>query len=243
VRHEKAIEWQDKDGVVERSAANVEDLAWHDLAAGDKSVMVLFRHQKQAWKLGYRLQDLNIPYTSKGSSIVTSPKALVVKIYLNMRHKGGSATSVELNKMFKAAGDTAAANAVRKIAPDDPTRQFTMAECPSNIWSVKDWPKLFAKWDSERRSLNTLRSMVNLYGIDVIGKQPTIDISTYHGSKGREADIVILNTDCYKRTWDDQLANPDVETRLCYVGVTRAREKALILLPRSDMYMRALVEN
>ena len=237
-RHEKAIKWREGEGVVQRSTMSIEDLPWKEYSEGG-SVMVLFRHQKQCWKLGYTLQDMDIPYTVNGTGVTTSDKALCIKTYLSMKHNGASCSSFEVNRMFRAAGDTKAANAVNR----DPGESYSMQDCPSDIWAVKNWPKLFSKWESERKTLERLRRLVNIYGIEIIGTEPSIDISTYHGSKGRQADEVILNTDCYKRTWDEQQRNPDVETRLCYVGITRARNKALILAPRSDMYMRALVEN
>ena len=239
-RHEKAITWREDEGVVQRTGMSIEDLPWKDYAAQGDSVMVLFRHQKQCYKLGYALQDMDIPYTMGGTGITMSDKALCIKTYLSMRHNKARCSSFEVNRMFRAAGDTAAANAVNK---GDPHADYGMEDCPSKVWAVKNWPKMFAKWESERKNLERLRRLVNIYGVSIIGDEPSIDISTYHASKGREADIVVLNTDCYKRTWDEQQRNPDVETRLCYVGITRARNKALILAPRTDMYMRALVEN
>lgn len=241
-REHKAVSWQDGQGEVQRSGIEISSLPWREMAKADKSIMVLFRHQKQAWSFSYTLQDMDIPYTMRGSSVTMSEEAKLVKVFLDMKHSGGAYTSAQIGKMMRKAGDAKAASAARHAA-ETPQSLLKMEDLPQFDWDVKDWPRLFARYDSDRKRLNVLRRMVNLHGIDIIGQQPLIDISTYHGSKGREADIVILNTDCYKRTWNEQQMKPDVETRLCYVGLTRAKEKAIILSPRTDMYMRALVEN
>ncbi len=243
-REEKDVTWRDAEGEVQRSGIEITGLPWRDWADGDKSVIVLFRHQKQAYRFGFTLQDMDLPYTIRGSSVTLSKEAQLIKIFLNMKHYGGSYSAAKIGAMMARAGDVKSAAAARSLSA--PSLKLTMDDCKavSNFaWGTDDWPRLFAKWDSERKKFGVLRRMINLYGIDIIGKKPAIDISTYHGSKGREADIVVLNTDCYKRTWDEQLTNPDVETRLCFVGLTRAKEKAIILSPRTDMYMRALVEN
>lgn len=241
-REHKTVDWQGEAGDVQRSGIEISSLPWREMAKGDKSIMVLFRHQKQAWSFSYRLQDLNIPYTMRGSSVTMSAEAEIIKVFLDMKHGGGAYTAAQIGKMMRKAGDAKAASAARKAA-ETPQSLLKMEDCPEFNWDVEDWPRLFGRYDSDRKRLGVLRRMVNLHGLAIIGQQPLIDISTYHGSKGREADIVVLNTDCYKRTWNEQQTNPDVEVRLCYVGLTRAKEKAIILSPRTDMYMRALVEN
>src|SRR6185369_3699640 len=60
-----------------------------------------------------------------------------------------------------------------------------------------NWPHLFAKGNKalEKRYVR-LRDMVNKNGIDILGKEPQITISTMHGAKGKEADAVIIVPDC-----------------------------------------------
>lgn len=64
---------------------------------------------------------------------------------------------------------------------------------------------------------------------------PRIKISTIHGVKGGEADNVILCTDMAQRTFDEYHADPDSEHRVWYVAVTRARERLILLEPRTSM--------
>lgn len=58
---------------------------------------------------------------------------------------------------------------------------------------------------------------------------PTIRISSIHGSKGREADRVVLHTGMTERTVEGMQMDPDSEHRVFYVGATRARHRLDIL--------------
>jgi superfamily I DNA/RNA helicase len=60
---------------------------------------------------------------------------------------------------------------------------------------------------------------------------PRISTSTIHGSKGGEADNVVLITDLSPAADDDMRVNPDDIHRVFYVGVTRTRDKLYIVEP------------
>lgn len=54
-------------------------------------------------------------------------------------------------------------------------------------------------------------------------------LSTIHGSKGGEADNVVLLSKHGKRTRNDYERNPDPELRVWYVGVTRAKQRLYVI--------------
>jgi superfamily I DNA/RNA helicase len=62
--------------------------------------------------------------------------------------------------------------------------------------------------------------------------RPQIEITTIHKSKGREADNVVLMTDCSKNSH----RYTDSEHRVYYVAVTRARNNLYILEPETNIY-------
>lgn len=64
-------------------------------------------------------------------------------------------------------------------------------------------------------------------------KEPRIRLQTIHGSKGGEADNVLLLTDMSRKTFEGLQTDPDDEIRTFYVGVTRAKEKLTICEPRT----------
>jgi len=67
-------------------------------------------------------------------------------------------------------------------------------------------------------------------------KEPRIAVSTIHGSKGGEADNVVLLTDMVGSTWEGMPMNPNAEHRVWYVGVTRCRNSLHIVSPRSRYF-------
>jgi len=69
---------------------------------------------------------------------------------------------------------------------------------------------------------------------------PRITISTIHGSKGGEADNVVIRLDMSKKTYDGYLQNPDIEMRVFYTGITRAKENLYIIEPRGKKYFEYL---
>ena len=65
-------------------------------------------------------------------------------------------------------------------------------------------------------------------------QEPRIRISTIHSVKGAEADNVVLQLDMADRTWNEYTKFPDDEHRVWYVAVTRAKERLVILSPKTN---------
>ena len=63
-------------------------------------------------------------------------------------------------------------------------------------------------------------------------KVPRVQIDTIHGSKGKEADHVLLLTDLNARVRRAMDLDPDAEQRVLYVGVTRAIETLTLVAPK-----------
>lgn len=65
-------------------------------------------------------------------------------------------------------------------------------------------------------------------------ERPRVRLSTIHGSKGGEADHVVLLKDMAARTYREMHAHPDDEARVWYVAATRAREQLTLVESRTD---------
>lgn len=65
---------------------------------------------------------------------------------------------------------------------------------------------------------------------------PRIQISTIHGSKGGEADNVLLITDMSPKTYNGYQENQDDELRVFYVAATRTKKNLHIITPRTQRY-------
>jgi superfamily I DNA/RNA helicase len=67
-----------------------------------------------------------------------------------------------------------------------------------------------------------------------------IELSTMHGSKGRECENVVLFMDYGTESqWlflRDAERNPDAQHRLIFVGITRAKQRLYIMAPLTDKY-------
>ncbi|MBV1929761.1 MAG: ATP-dependent helicase [Gammaproteobacteria bacterium] len=79
---------------------------------------------------------------------------------------------------------------------------------------------------------NFLKVIDEKWGLDV---KPTIRLSTIHGSKGREADRVIVINGMSDKTMLGYTKDPDSEIRTFYVGITRARHKLHILMDSNPL--------
>ena len=63
---------------------------------------------------------------------------------------------------------------------------------------------------------------------------PRIKISTIHGSKGSEADNVVVITDIGQKSWLEMQKFPDDETRVFYVALTRVKKNLHIIQPKTN---------
>ena len=71
---------------------------------------------------------------------------------------------------------------------------------------------------------------------EALSGEPRIMISTIHGSKGGEADNVLLITDISPKTYDSYQENQDDELRVFYVAATRTKKNLHIITPRTQRY-------
>jgi len=77
--------------------------------------------------------------------------------------------------------------------------------------------------------------MARKQGESLVGK-PRIKVSTIHGAKGGECNNVVVITDISAKTYKGMMRNPDDETRVFYVAVTRAKENLYIVQPQTNSF-------
>lgn len=102
-----------------------------------------------------------------------------------------------------------------------------MTEIAKAAWDKQAWDKITARqpWDHLKLGgpwLAYLRSIETKYGTDC---KPTIHLSTIHGSKGRQAERVVVINDVSNKTAKsmDNKEGIDAEMRTFYVAVTRTK--------------------
>jgi len=77
--------------------------------------------------------------------------------------------------------------------------------------------------------MTTTTNMLDCVGEKNANLDSNILVSTIHGVKGMEREVVIINSDwgamCYKAFQSGIPAKEDEETRVCYVGTTSSKTK------------------
>ncbi len=78
---------------------------------------------------------------------------------------------------------------------------------------------------------NTLAMLVDRLGPVVLSRDPAVRLTTFHGSKGREANVVILDAGAPKRVAQGIASGDSVESerRLLYVAATRTKDKLCVV--------------
>ena len=69
----------------------------------------------------------------------------------------------------------------------------------------------------------------------LVPTQPRIRISTIHSAKGGEAESVYILTDVTASTWDGMERDISDESRVMYVGCTRAIDRLFIRRPQTNL--------
>lgn len=236
-RKEKEIEWKHSQGQLAHVSLPVTALPWRGWLDAGKSVLVLSRHRRKAVEFSTELSSIAIPHSVGGWTAHNSPLAKVVRDYLTMRH-GEVLPWRRVHKILVLAQqDELAATLKRRGALD---KKLELDRTTMNFgWDDPEWPTLFAHQKGDLKRIKHLERLIAKEGVDLIGRDPQVQVMTMHASKGREADVVVMSPDC-NQTVQDRLMTPS-EIRLAYVALTRAKEKAIILAPDTGKFISHLV--
>jgi len=198
-----------------------------DLTSGEW--LILSRSNYLLNELDAHCRNLGVYFERKGNPSVSEKKIASVKAWERLR-RGHSAYPED------ATSAVAYIKSAKKKVFDTcaPTETFTLAEIveKAGLSEPLIWHDMFDALSVAERSymLSILRR-----GEKITGK-PRIKLSTIHSAKGGEADNVLLLTDIPHRTWKSFEKNPDDDTRVFYVGLTRAKQNLHIVQPMSNKY-------
>ena len=111
---------------------------------------------------------------------------------------------------------------------------ISLKELKKHVPQLKEgyWYDVFEGISVKERSY--IRAMLRRG--EKITQEPRIRISTIHAAKGGEATNVILLTDISSRVFKSYKQNPDDESRVFYVGLTRAKENLFLIEPQTQKY-------
>lgn len=176
----------------------------------NKSYLFLVRNSKYISIVRKFLERRGIPYTLNGEALLKLSDIKTIRQWEELRN-----SSTELPEFLTPIGKNLNKNA--NIA--DPW------------YNAFDWPEetidyyiSFLQGMAEK-TWDSIEEYVRKHS----GKNTKIRVSTIHRAKGTEADNVVVMLDITTRTHKEYMRNSDNENRVLYVGVTRAREKLILV--------------
>lgn len=201
-RVDKKYDPRDEVGEVSYSV----DVGSLDIEHGE-NVMFLGRTHSALKDVEQLLKDKALPYRkASGVCLFTNRYALAIRGVLKAG-RGEVITDAEYNALLKVVIDPSIRGEV---------------EC-GNYSALRGH-----RW---KDVLNIPFSMLSYYEDVDIEAEPTIVLSTIHGSKGKESDRVVLLTEQTARVAESMntVNGADDEHRCMYVGITRAKHKLDII--------------
>lgn len=202
LRHAKSWVPSSREGSVER-VGSLDMLEFDNL--DDKSWLLLGRTKKQCDELKRACDAAGIIYNYRGAASVDDGHLSAIRTYVRIqRGQENHCTDSEIERM----------------------REF-LQEAHSDYTIA--WHEALTGIDLEVRE----RYLVALRrNPKALTKLPSVRIDTIHGAKGAEADTVVLMTDVTKKVWETMQIDPDSEHRTFYVGVTRTKDRLVIVEPQ-----------
>lgn len=198
-----------------------------DLSGGDW--LILSRSNYLLNEIDAHCRSLGVYFERKGSPSISEKKVEAVKNWERLRRGNQVYPEDALSAVSFIKGSK------KKIFETlEPSQLLTLAEiqAKAEIGEPKIWHEMFDAISVAERSyiLSILRRG------EKITSKPRIKLSTIHSAKGGEADNVLLLTDIPHRTWKSFEKNPDDDTRVFYVGLTRAKKNLHVVQPMSNKY-------
>jgi hypothetical protein len=185
-----------------------------DLGAG--KWLLLARTRAQLPRLASIARGQGVVYAVKGEPSVDPKHVAAILAYERLR-SGKRVEGAEASAALRAAG-------LRRDIPEDET--VTAAELEIDVGPI--WHDALIRIPLADREyyLACRRRGENLL-------EPRVRIDTIHGSKGTEAENVLLVTDMTYRVQRGYELEPSAEVRVFYVGITRASERLVLVVPQT----------
>lgn len=199
-----------------------------------KSVMVLGRNSFVLRSVAAELYSQGVIYELNGHSSVSQRFLQGVQLWERLR-KGEEITADEARLVYNLMSTgSGVKRGFKTLVGTPPDALVNMSWLKNNGGLQRDdiWHEALERIPADELQY-MLRARKN--GESLIPGRARVRLSTIHGSKGGEADHVILMRDMARRTFEENRIAPDDEARVWYVAVTRAREELSIVAPSTGM--------
>lgn len=225
VAHRRPKEWAAAahEGAVIRSPSVLDS----DLSGSD--ILILSRNAFSLRAAASDLRREGLLYEFRDNSSVPRAVLSAVRMWEGLRH--GKSMSVDdvrtvYNYMTSGRGIRRGYKALQGV-PSDQIVDLSWLQASGGLETTAEWYTALDR--IPRDDMNYLRAALQN------GEKPDtprIRLATIHGSKGGEADHVVLLPDMAHRTYDEMRVEPEDEARVWYVAVTRARRNLTLVRPK-----------
>jgi hypothetical protein len=217
-RYEKKFSARDEEGRVAR-CGSLDQVEW----SLPGTWLLLTRNVCFIPLLREACVEQGIPYTWRGGRVSVDPED--VRVILEYERLRKSAKNVTDEKTAEKISEY-----LSGTKPKLKVGAYPLTGLVSSDPGI--WHEAMTGLTADKRAyyVSILRSGRKFTGDSVV------HVDTIHGVKGGEADNVVLMTDLTRATEENLHRSPDSETRVFYVGATRARKNLFIVAPTTDRY-------
>lgn len=226
-RHEKSWAPVQRDGVLERSG----EFMSVDLSGDD--ILVLGRNVFSLRQAAAQIRREGLLYSLRGHPSVSPNLATAIRSWEDLR-RGRSVRAEDCRKIYQLMSAGKGFRRGYKTLPSVPDEEELTLEWllqSGGLLTQAPWYEALDR--APKDDIGYIRSALS-QGEQI--DRPRIRLSTIHGSKGGEADHVVLLPDMARRTHEEMLRWPEDEARVWYVGATRSRRRLTITKPRDRLH-------
>lgn len=201
-----------------------------DLSQGDW--LLMSRTRKGSDHLEQEVRQRGMLYTYNASNSIESEVVDAVRNWTDLR-EGKKVRAFDIKRVYKyMALNTEVAFGHKTMPGVDDMRLLGIDDLIADhgLLHTRPWEESLTRIpEADRRYLQ-----ICFRNKESFTDKPRITISTIHGAKGAEATNVVLLTDGVRRSnsmWKKNAYDEDDETRVFYVGLTRAKKSLHLIHP------------
>ena len=230
VAHRRAKDWAPRDDEGEVRQVSMEEVDW---SAPD--MLVLARNGQHLNDVQRRIHSSGYMYERHGHPSIPNKRRLQLVTWEVHLRKGEAVPVSDALVVYEALrSGTGVARGHKKLPSFPSDAMVTMADLMSAGGLMVDGPWYDVFEDLSLPEREYIRACLRRK--EVMSASPRIRLSTIHGSKGGEAQEVVLIMDMAGRTYREALRVQDDERRVWYVDTTRAKQRLTIVRPSTNRH-------
>ena len=215
----------------EGSLQRAGELMTVDLSGDD--VLVLGRNVFALRQAAAQIRREGLLYSLRGSPSVPPTLAAAIRAWESLR-RGRQVSAEDCRKIYQLMSSGEGFRRGYKQLPGVGEEEMLSLDwLRENGGLLTSEPWYLALDRAPKDDIGYIRTAL-MNGEDL--SKPRIRLSTIHGSKGGEADHVVLLPDMARRTYNEMLDRPEDEARVWYVGVTRSKRKLTVTKARDKLH-------